>query len=78
MAMEDACVLAESLRTHAILAEALDAYVARRRPRVSWVHEQSDAVAQSFRLPAAVRNAALRQHGEEMLQHRFAPLLAAP
>jgi 2-polyprenyl-6-methoxyphenol hydroxylase-like FAD-dependent oxidoreductase len=78
MAMEDACVLAESLRTHAILAEALDAYVARRRPRVSWVHEQSDAVAQSFRLPAAVRNAALRQHGEEMLQHRFAPLFAAP
>jgi hypothetical protein len=41
------------------------------------VHEQSDAVAQSFRLPATTRNAALRQRGDEMLKRRFAPLLAA-
>src|SRR5262249_38395344 len=78
MAMEDACVLAESLRTHATLAQALEAFVSRRRPRVSWVHQQSDAVAQSFRLPALTRNAALRQHGDEMLQRRFAPLVWAP
>jgi FAD-dependent urate hydroxylase len=78
MAMEDACVLAESLRTHATLTQALDAYVARRQPWVSWVHEQSNAVAQSFRLPAAARNAALRQRRDEMLQRRSAPLVAAP
>ena len=78
IAMADACVLAETLRTHATLTQALDAYVARRRPRVSWVHEQNNAVAQSFRLPAAARNATLRPRGDEMLQRRFAPLLAAP
>jgi FAD-dependent urate hydroxylase len=78
MAMEDAYVLAESLRAHSTLTQALDAYAARRRPRVNWVHEQSDAVAQSFRLPIATRNAALAQHGDEMFQRRFAPLTATP
>ena len=78
MAMEDACVLAESLRTHATLAEALDAYVARRRPRVSWVNEESAAIAQSFRLPAAMRSAAPRQYGDHKFQRRLAPLVSAP
>jgi 2-polyprenyl-6-methoxyphenol hydroxylase-like FAD-dependent oxidoreductase len=78
MAMEDACVLAESLSSHVTLAEALESYVARRRPRTSWVHQQSDAVAHSFRLPAAMRDAALRQHGDRMLRRRFTPLVAAP
>ena len=77
MAMEDACVLAESLRRDTTVAEAL-ASVARRRQRVSWVHQESDAVAQSFRLPAAMRNNALQQYGDQMLQRRFAPLVAAP
>jgi FAD-dependent urate hydroxylase len=78
MAMEDACVLAESLRRDTTVAEALGSYVARRRPRVSWVHQESDAVAQGFRLPPAVRNTALRQHGDQMFQRRFARLVAAP
>jgi 2-polyprenyl-6-methoxyphenol hydroxylase-like FAD-dependent oxidoreductase len=78
MAMEDALVLAESLREHASLTEALAAFVARRQQRVNWVQEQSDAAAQSFRLPAATRNAALRQFGDQMLQRRFAPLVIAP
>ena len=78
MAMEDAIVLAEILREVATVAQALETYLARRRPRVSWVHQQSDAVARSFRLPAATRNAALRQHGDQMLRHRFTPLAAAP
>jgi len=78
MAMEDACVMAESLRDGATVAEALEAYVARRRPRVSWVHQESAAVAQSFRLPPAERNAAVRQFGDRMLQRRFAPLVAVP
>jgi FAD-dependent urate hydroxylase len=78
MAMEDACVLAECLRGDASVTEALESYVARRRPRVNWVQQESDAVARSFHLPPAVRNAALRQHGDEMFQRRFAPLVAAP
>ena len=78
MAMEDACVLVESLRRSATLAEALEAYTVRRGPRVNWVHQESQAVAQSFRLASAVRNNALRQAGEQMFHHRFAPLLAAP
>ena len=78
MAMEDACVLAESLSRETTVAEALEWYVERRRPRVSWVHQESDAVAQSLRLPPAMRNIALRQSGDQMLHRRFAPLLAAP
>jgi len=78
MAMEDACMLAESLRDGATVAEALNAYVVRRRPRVSWVHQESAAVAQSFRLPSAERNASVRQFGDRMLQRRFTPLVAAP
>jgi 2-polyprenyl-6-methoxyphenol hydroxylase-like FAD-dependent oxidoreductase len=78
MAMEDACVLAECLCQRAALAEALEAYVLRRRPRVNWVHQESEAIAQSLRQPSAVRNDALRQYGDQMFQRRFEPLLAAP
>jgi 2-polyprenyl-6-methoxyphenol hydroxylase-like FAD-dependent oxidoreductase len=78
MAMEDSCVLAESLLSDATLAKALESYVARRRSRVSWVHQESDAVAQSFRFTPAMRNTALRQHGDQMFQRRYAPLVAAP
>jgi 2-polyprenyl-6-methoxyphenol hydroxylase-like FAD-dependent oxidoreductase len=78
MAMEDACILAERLRSNATVAEALESYVARRQPRVNWVQQESDAVAQSFRFPSAVRNSALRQNGDQMFQRRFAPLVAAP
>jgi 2-polyprenyl-6-methoxyphenol hydroxylase-like FAD-dependent oxidoreductase len=78
MAMEDAYVLAESLCRSSTLDEALEAYALRRRPRVNWVHQQSEAIAQSLRLPSAVRNDRLRQYGDQMFQRRFAPLLAAP
>lgn len=77
MAMEDACVLVESLRQSTTLAEALDVYRARRWPRVDWVRQESQAVAQSFRLASAVRNDALRNRGEQVFQRRFAPLLVA-
>ena len=78
MAMEDACVLAECLRGDNKLTEALDEYVKRRRPRVSWVQRESTAAAQSFRLVPAVRNAALRERGDEILRRRLMPLVAAP
>jgi 2-polyprenyl-6-methoxyphenol hydroxylase-like FAD-dependent oxidoreductase len=77
MAMEDACVLAEILRRSATLAQ-VEAFGLRRWPRVNWVHQESQAVAQSFRLPSALRNDALRQYGEQIFRRRFAPLLVAP
>jgi 2-polyprenyl-6-methoxyphenol hydroxylase-like FAD-dependent oxidoreductase len=78
MAMEDAWVLAESLVSYDILTDALNAYVARRRPRINWVHQESSAAAASFRKPSDARNHALRQYGMEMFWHRFVPLVAAP
>jgi len=78
MAMEDAFVLAESLSGDVTPEEAFSRYAARRRPRVNWVQQESAAAGQSFRLPSAERNAALREHGDQMFQRRFAPLLAAP
>jgi hypothetical protein len=45
---------------------------------VTWVHEQSRAIADSFRLPPPVRDRALRERGAAMLHHRFAPLIQQP
>lgn len=78
MAMEDACVLAEVLRDAASIESALDTYVARRRPRVEWVQQHSRAVAESFLLPPAVRNAALRERGDQGMYDRFGPLVPSP
>ncbi|HEV2281959.1 MAG TPA: FAD-dependent monooxygenase [bacterium] len=78
MAMEDAVVLAEVLRSASTIEQALAAYVDRRRPRVKWVQQQSMATAEALRTPPAVRNPALRERGNEMLRSRFGPLLAPP
>ena len=78
MAMEDAYVLANTLGQAPTVAEALDRYVERRRSRVHWVQQQSEAAAQSFRLSPSERNLALRQYGDEIFMRRFSPLVAAP
>jgi 2-polyprenyl-6-methoxyphenol hydroxylase-like FAD-dependent oxidoreductase len=78
MAMEDALVLADVLRKAKSVESALDAYVRRRRPRAGWVQEQSRAAAQAWVLPPAVRNAALRQRGDQMFRDRYRPLIPAP
>ena len=78
MAMEDAWVLAESLVSYDTLADALNAYVARRRPRINWVHQESSAIAASLQIPSDARNHALRQYGMEMFRRRFVPLATAP
>jgi 2-polyprenyl-6-methoxyphenol hydroxylase-like FAD-dependent oxidoreductase len=78
LAMEDAYVLAEVLRSAASLESAVDTYVSRRKARVTWVQQASRAVAESFRLPPATRNAALRERGDQLMHHRFAPLIPAP
>jgi FAD-dependent urate hydroxylase len=77
MAMEDAVVLAESLRAADTVASALDRYVERRRPRVGWVQEQSRIASKAWVLPPAVRDGALRERGDQMLRDRYGPLAAA-
>ena len=78
LAVEDALVLADELAGAETLPAALHAHTRRRRPRVDWVHEQSRRAAAAWTLPAAVRDAALRAHGDHLLQERYRPLLSAP
>jgi FAD-dependent urate hydroxylase len=77
MAMEDAYVLAGVLRAADSVESGLDTYVARRRPRADWVQQHSCAVAESFLLPPAMRNAAFRQRGNQGMYDRFGPLIPA-
>src|SRR5216683_1872187 len=69
--------LADVLRTADSVEAALRAYVPRRRPRADWVQEQSRAAARGWVLPAAVRNAALRERGDQMFRDRYRPLIPA-
>ena len=79
MAMEDACALAEELRASATVQDAFASYVSRRKPRVEWVQHQSMTLAASLTTgPSAVRNTALRERGNKMMQARLGPLVAAP
>ena len=78
MAMEDALVLADVLRAADTVEHALERYVDRRRPRVGWVQDQSRAAAQAWVLPVEVRNAALRERGDQMFQDRYRPLILQP
>jgi 2-polyprenyl-6-methoxyphenol hydroxylase-like FAD-dependent oxidoreductase len=78
LAMEDAYVLAEILGSAASVESALETFVSRRKARVTWVQQASRAVAESFRAPAAIRNTALRDRGDQMMRGRFAPLISAP
>ena len=78
LAMEDALVLAETLRSEATVPSALRAFASRRRLRVQWVQEQSRAVAEALGMPSEVRNPVLRERGDAMLRQRFAPLTEQP
>ena len=78
LAMEDASVLAEVLRTEPTLEQGFAAYTRRRAPRVWWVQAQSRAVAGSLNLPPHTRNKMLRGQGERMFHERYAPLALRP
>jgi 2-polyprenyl-6-methoxyphenol hydroxylase-like FAD-dependent oxidoreductase len=78
LAMEDASVLAEVLRTGPSLADALASYTVRRKPRVGWVQQQSLAVADSFNLPPDARNQALLTKGAQLFKQRYALLKDSP
>jgi FAD-dependent urate hydroxylase len=76
LAVEDALVLAQELRETDTIQTALQAYEARRRPRVNWVQEQSLAAARAWGLPPAVRDSVLGEHGDQALRERYEPLRA--
>jgi FAD-dependent urate hydroxylase len=78
MAMEDAYVLADLLHSAATVESALSAYVARRKPRVTWVQQQSMATSENLRNAPAIRDEALRERGSQMMKTRFAALVAPP
>lgn len=78
LAMEDAYVLAEELRTAGTVERALDGYAARCRPRAKWVVQQSRAMVMSQARPPAIRNPELRARGAQEMHDRFRPLIAAP
>jgi FAD-dependent urate hydroxylase len=78
LAMEDAVVLAETLRTSDRIADALASYHKRRKPRVEWVQQRSLALFGQIRQQPALRNVFLRQQGEQTLRDCFRPLTATP
>lgn len=78
MAIEDAIVLAELLQGADTVEHALDHYETRRRPRIDWVQQQSRLAAKAWVLPAALRDAALRERGDQILRDRYRPLIQAP
>jgi 2-polyprenyl-6-methoxyphenol hydroxylase-like FAD-dependent oxidoreductase len=78
MAMEDAYVLAEELRTANSVELALDAYEHRCRPRDEWVVQQSRAVVAGLNRSPAIRNPEMREWGDRELRDRFRPLIVAP
>jgi 2-polyprenyl-6-methoxyphenol hydroxylase-like FAD-dependent oxidoreductase len=78
MAMEDACVLADELRAAATIDDALASFVRRRKSRVEWVQRQSMEVGKMLTAPPLVRNAALRERGNQAMQARFGPLVQVP
>jgi 2-polyprenyl-6-methoxyphenol hydroxylase-like FAD-dependent oxidoreductase len=78
MAIEDAVVLADELRHDPDVPAALAAFAARRSTRVGWVRAQSQALGELIRLPAPVRDRALREHGTAAFHERYRPLVAAP
>jgi hypothetical protein len=45
---------------------------------VEWVHRESGAAGESLRLPGDLRDAVLRERGDDLLRHRFGPLLEEP
>ncbi len=45
---------------------------------MDWVREQSRALGELVRLPAGIRDRALREHGTTAFYDRYRPLTAAP
>jgi 2-polyprenyl-6-methoxyphenol hydroxylase-like FAD-dependent oxidoreductase len=74
MALEDALVLAETIAA----GNPLEAFEARRRPRVGFVQMQTQRRDRTRNLPSAVRNATLRLGGQRIFRGNYMPLLDEP
>lgn len=74
MALEDALVIADTLAS----GEPLDAFEARRRPRVAFVRAQTRRRDRMRGLPSGVRDAALRHAGQRIFRNNYSPLRADP
>ena len=78
MAMEDACVLANILRHAESVDSALDSYETRRKPRTTWVQQQSRSILASYLTPPSQRNPAFQKQGNQAMHESFAPLIPEP
>jgi 2-polyprenyl-6-methoxyphenol hydroxylase-like FAD-dependent oxidoreductase len=74
MALEDALVLAETIAA----GRPLEAFEARRRPRVAFVQAQTHRRDRTRNLPSLVRAATLRLAGQRIFRGNYGPLTAAP
>jgi len=77
MAVEDALVLAAML-TEVPLDQALADYERRRRPRVTWVQEQTHRRDRTRNLASMVRNITLRLAAERIFRSNYGPLRDVP
>jgi 2-polyprenyl-6-methoxyphenol hydroxylase-like FAD-dependent oxidoreductase len=75
MAMEDAVVLADSLRRSASVSEALGEYERRRRPRTRWVLERTRDRDRLRDLAPSQRDPMLRRHGGTIFADHYKGLV---
>jgi FAD-dependent urate hydroxylase len=71
MALEDAVVLAESLRAAGSVEAALVAYESRRRPRTRWVRDRTRDRNRTRDVPPALRDPLLRGRGGRIFQEHY-------
>ncbi|MDG4779451.1 FAD-dependent monooxygenase [Micromonospora sp. WMMD961] len=75
MALEDAVVLAESLRAANSVEAALVAYESRRRPRTRWVADRTRDRNRTRDVPPALRDPLLRGRGGRIFGEHYRLLL---
>lgn len=75
MALEDAVVLAESLRAANSVEAALVAYESRRRPRTRWVRDRTRDRNRTRDVPPALRDPLLRGRGDRIFGEHYRLLL---
>lgn len=76
MALEDAVVLAESLRGAASVGDALDEYERRRRPRTRWVLERTHDRDRLRDEAPTLRDPLLRERGDAIFAEHYKGLVA--
>ena len=78
MALEDGLVLAECLASGRSIAQAVERFQARRRPRTQWVLSQTHRRDRTRNLPPALRHLVMRKWGRKIIHANYRPLLEIP